>query len=161
MERGTLGFLAKGWSGGARRTLWWRDRRQTSSLPGPPRCGHPMPWAEGNGAPALWGGQWGDGWTGVCGQASLDFRLQSQVDAWSPRRSPGQAHSAGLWGEAGSRPGAGQGHTGARLCLLARGLSHPPWKLPEKPDAEIGVGARTPRMLLPRHPGPGNEWRFQ
>lgn len=33
--------------------------------------------------------------------------------------------SAGLWGEAGSGPSAGQGHTGARLCLLARGLSHP------------------------------------
>ena len=83
------------------------------------------------------------------------------MEAWSPRRSPGQARSAGVWGEAGRGPGAGQGHTGAGLCQLGRGLSHPPLNLPEDPDAETGVGAGPPRMLLPRHPGPGNECRFQ
>ena len=72
---GTLGFLAKGWSGGASWTLWWRDK-ETDQLPPRATTLRPSsPQAEGNGAPALWGGQWGDGWTGVCGQASLDFRL--------------------------------------------------------------------------------------
>lgn len=64
-------------------------------------------------------------------------------------------------GRGGRGPGAGQGHTGAGLCLLARGLSRPPLKLLEEPDAETGVGARTPRMPFPCHPRPGNEWRLQ
>ena len=48
---------------------------------------------------------------------------------------------AGVWGEAGRGPGAGQGHTDAGLCQLVRGLSHPPLNLPEEPDAETGMGA--------------------
>lgn len=67
-------------------------------------------------------GRWLD-WGLWAGQSGLQTPVPGGA-AWSPRRSPGQARSAGALGEAGSSPSAGQGHTGARLCLLARAVHH-------------------------------------
>lgn len=108
------------------------EGQETDQLPpGPPRCGHPMPhlpWAEGNGAPALCRGLTSGAMAGLGFVGRPKSGLQTPVPG-GRLVTPTVTWTGSLGRALGARrrgPSAGQGHTGARLCLLARGLSHPP-----------------------------------